>query len=289
MLAAVGAALASAATFAAGSALQHRAASAGSPDDEPGHQMITRLLKRRSWLLGLVLSAVAFGLHGLALSQGELALVQPVIVSGIVFAVLIRAALDRHLPSRRVLFWLVATWAGLAVVIAVRSSRSTSSSGVHHEVLFVVLGTVMAGAVGFAGSRMASDRRRGALLGIAAGTLFGLVAGLLKLVTVEARSGLGQAIGHWSLWALLVIGGAAVLLNQLAYQSTRLSVTAPLLNIAQVLVALAFGAAVFGERFDGSPLAMAAELGGLLLLGAGIWQLAAQPADQKELVGEGQH
>jgi drug/metabolite transporter (DMT)-like permease len=156
-------------------------------------------------------------------------------------------------------------------------------------VLFVVVGSVAAGVVGFAASRMTSDRRRGALLGIAAGTLFGLVAGLLKLVTVEARSGLAQAFAHWSLWALLVIGLAAVLLNQLAYQSTRLSVTAPLLNIAQVLVALAFGAAVFGERFDGSPLAMAAELGGLLLLGAGIWKLAAQPADQKELVGEGQH
>ena len=83
-----------------GSALQHRAASAVSTRN-PGQRVIARLLRRRSWVFGLLLSAVAFGLHALALSRGELALVQPVIVSGIVFAVLFGAALDRHRPAPR--------------------------------------------------------------------------------------------------------------------------------------------------------------------------------------------
>ena len=98
---------------------------------------------------------------------------------------------------------------------------------------------------------MKADRHGGLLLGAAAGTLFGLVAGLLKLVTVQAQSGLGHALGHWSLWVLVVVGVCAVLLNQRAYQNARLSITAPMLNIAQVLVAITFGIIVFGERFDG--------------------------------------
>ena len=97
------------------------------------------------------------------------------------------------------------------------------------------------------------------MLGAAAGTLFGLVAGLLKLVTVQAQSGLGHALAHWSLWVLIVVGAGAVLLNQRAYQNARLSITAPMLNIAQVLVAITFGIIVFGERFDGSTLAFVAE------------------------------
>ena len=68
-----------------------------------------------------------------------------------------------------------------------------------------------------------------------------------------------------------------MLLNQRAYQNARLSITAPMLNIAQVLVAITFGIIVFGERFDGSTLAFVAEIAGLVLMGIGIWQLAAQP------------
>ena len=276
MIAPVVAALCSAATFAAGSALQHRAASAVSTETS-GQRVIARLLKRRSWLIGLLLSAVAFGLHALALSRGELALVQPVIVSGIVFAVLFRSALDRHLPSRRVVGWLILTWAGLALFVAIRSSRSAPAHGVNHEVAFVVVGVVVAGAITLAAGRVRSDRYSGLLLGAAAGTLFGQVAGLLKLVTVQAHSGLGHALGHWSLWVLMVVGGSAVLLNQRAYQNAQLSITAPMLNIAQVLVAITFGIIVFGERFDGSTVTAVGEIAGLVLMGIGIWKLAAQP------------
>ncbi len=270
------AALCSAATFAVGSALQHRAASAVSTE-ESGQRVIARLLRRRSWVFGLVLSAVAFGLHALALSRGELALVQPVIVSGIVFAVLFRAALDRHLPSRPVVGWLILTWAGLALFVVVRSSRSAPAQGVSHEIAFVVVGVAVAGLITVAAGKVKADRNAGLLLGAAAGTLFGLVAGLLKLVTVQAQSGLGHALAHWSLWVLIVVGAGAVLLNQRAYQNARLSITAPMLNIAQVLVAITFGIIVFGERFDGSALAFVAEVAGLVLMGIGIWQLAAQP------------
>ncbi len=268
----VAAALASAATFAVGSALQHQAA---------GRASLGQLIRRPAWVLGLLLSAVAFSLHGLALSRGELGLVQPVIVSGIVFAVLFRAALDRRRPSLAIIGWLILTWAGLALVVVIRGSRSSSSTGVAHELAFVVVGISAAAVLAIAAGRNSTPRHRGLLFGLAAGILFGLVAGLLKLVTVALRSGLGQAVSHWSPWLLIVIGGAAVLLNQLAYQSAPLSTTAPVLNIAQVLVAIAFGVIVFGERFDGSALLFLGELVGLVMVGLGIWQLAAhQPLDR---------
>lgn len=285
MIIAVIAALASAATFAVGSALQHRAASA-IDNHQVGAEMVRALLHRRSWLFGLFLSSVAFGLHAVALSQGDLAVVQPVIVSGVVFAVIFRAALDRHLPSGRMIAWLIATWAGLALFIVARSRSTTSPDGVHHEVMFLAVGGGVALLVGGASIRMSADRLRGLALGGAAGILFGLVAGLTKLATVQfAAGGVRGAVTHWSLWGLLVVGLAAVVLNQLAYQRARLSITAPMLNIAQVLVAMTFGVVVFGELPELSSVgSVALQCIGLAAMGLGIWQLATHQARDDESV-----
>ncbi len=280
MLVPVLSAFGSAACFAIGSALQHRAASEVAHEDEPHHRLIWRLVRRRSWLVGIVLSGVAFLFHGLALSRGGLALVQPIIVSGIVFAVLIRAALDRHKPDRQIIFWLVLTCVGLTLFISVR--RDTTGVGFRHPAAYALMAGVIALSVVLLliAHRMRSPRIRGLLLGTAAGVLYGLVAGLLKLVTVQlAQGGLPAALGGWALWAMIVVGIAAILINQRAYQVTLLSITAPLLNIAEVMVAITFGLLVFGERFDESSLIFAAEVGGLLMMGLGIWRLAAHPLD----------
>ena len=47
------------------------------------------LARRPSWLVGIGLSAVAFGLHSAALALGSFALMQPIVVSATVFAVLV--------------------------------------------------------------------------------------------------------------------------------------------------------------------------------------------------------
>ncbi len=270
----------SAACFAVGSALQHRAASAVTHEDEPHHRLIWRLLRRRSWLVGILLSLVAFGLHGLALSRGGLALVQPIIVSGIVFAVLIRAGLDRHRPDRQVIFWLLLTCVGLTLFISVRTD--VPGSGFRRPAAYLLIAVVVAfsAALLLIAHRVRSPRIRGLLLGTAAGVLYGLVAGLLKLVTIQlGHGGLRAALSGGAMWALIVVGVVAILINQRAYQVTLLSITAPLLNIAEVMVAITFGLLVFGERFGESPLIFTAEVGGLLMMGIGIWRLAAHPLD----------
>jgi drug/metabolite transporter (DMT)-like permease len=282
VLFAVVAAFASAACFAGGSALQHRVASASSASEESRAGFVARLVRRPLWLVGLGLSAVAFVLHALALSRGDLALVQPVIVSGIVFAVLIRAALDRRWPARRTMLWLILTWAGLALFLLVRPSPTTNSVNSSLAPVFVLLGGVVAVGAMLVARRSRDDRRRGLLLGGAAGLLFGLVAGLVKLVLDQGNRGWGQVVTHWSLWTLLVVGAWAIVLNQRAYQATRISVTASALNITQVVVALAFGVVVLGEQAGSSIGVVAGELLGLTLTILGVRNLAALPTDTDE-------
>ena len=282
VLFAVVAALASAACFAGGSALQHRVASASSASEESRTGFVARLVRRPSWLAGLGLCAVAFGLHALALSRGDLALVQPVIVSGIVFAVIIRAGLERHWPPRRTMIWLVLTWAGLALFLLVRPASSTGSVHTSLAPIFVVTGVVAVVVAMLAARRLRQDRLRGLLLGSAAGLLFGLVAGLLKLVLAQADQGWGQIFTHWTLWTLLAVGAWAIVLNQRAYQATRMSLTAPTLNITQVMVAIMFGVLVLGEQVGSSAGVVAGEVLGLVVTILGIRNLASPPDNMSD-------
>ena len=255
--------------------MQHRVATASSPDEESRREFATRLVRRPSWFVGLALSALAFGLHAIALDHGDLALVQPVIVSGIVFSVLIRAALDRRWPRGRTMVWLLLTWAGLALLLVARPDAVTAASHTARAPIFVVSGAAAALLLLLAARHTSPNRRRGFLLAMAAGLLFGLVAGLVKLVLALAAYGWQAVIESWSLWALAVVGIGAVLTNQRAYQATRISVTTPVLNIAQVLVAIGFGIVIFGEEPGSSLPVIAAESLGLIVILISVWRLAA--------------
>lgn len=236
MIPAALAAFAAAFAFALGSALQQRVDRGTTPDEESQGSFFGRLAGHPSWLVGLLLSAVAFALHAFALhafalSRGDLALVQPIIVSDIVFAVVIRAALEHRFPAVRTLGWLVITWAGLALFLTVRPPTADDPPKNGLGTALVGLGVVLALVGMFAASRTRTPQLRGALLAGASGVLFGLVAGLITLVLAHFGDGVSAVLGSWSLWALVVTGLWAVLLNQRAYQTTRLSVTTPILNV----------------------------------------------------------
>ncbi|HET9649354.1 MAG TPA: DMT family transporter [Microlunatus sp.] len=274
-------ALLSASFFAVGSAVQHQ--SAGTAPRSSKRKMVLELVRRRGWLLGAGLSAVAFALHAVALTIGELSVVQPAILTGIVFSVVARSALERHLPTRGEAVWVIVTWAGLALFLLVLHPDPPRQPDRTAALIMLGLAVVLVLVMGYLARR--SERRRllrGILLGSSAGILFGLVAGLLKLSSTTARQDLGQLLGQWPVWLLVVLGGSAVLLNQRAYQSTRMSVSTPVLNICQLFVSLAFGVVVFHERLFASPGRMIIELAGLAIMVFGVVRLAMLAAPQSD-------
>ncbi|MFI2708476.1 hypothetical protein ACH5WX_13130, partial [Nocardioides sp. CER28] len=113
---ALGVAACSAAGFAVSSSLQHHA-NADLPDDVGTAAAVRALLRRRRWVVGQGLALAAFLLHAVALRLGVLVLVQPVVVSGIVVAVPIRAALGRRLPGRGEVGTVAVTATGLAIFL----------------------------------------------------------------------------------------------------------------------------------------------------------------------------
>lgn len=268
-------AAASAVGFAVSSSLQHRA-NEHLVATHRGGSHLQALLRRPWWVVGQVLALLSFGLHAAALRLGLLLVVQPVVVSGIVLAVPVRAALERRVPAAREVAMVALTAAGLALFL-VSSAPSAPDSAPRTTTAAVVAVVGFVAAV--AGARLMA--RRSALVrahgyGAAAGVLFGITAGLVKLATTMAASGSGLG-GHlwalltaWPTWAVVVVGLAGVSLNQRAYRSGPLSASMPLLNIVDVLVAIGFGVAVFHERPSTAAVAVLGQVVGIVVILVGL-------------------
>ena len=270
-------ALGAAAVFGTATALQHRAASGVTHAEVASGRMLARLLRRRSWLLGIALSGVAFALHVAALHEGPLRVVQPIVVTTTVFAVFVRAGLDRSRPDLAEIAWAVVTCAGLTLFVT-----SASVPVPHHPpgpreaALFVVVAALLAASAFMFSRSTEVPARRGFLLGVAAGILYGLTAGLIKLSTSFPEPGLAAVLGHWPVWLVAPAGLTAFTLSQRAYQATRLSVSVPVLNMMDVLVAVSFGAIVFGDRLFTTPGRLLAEVAGVTMMAVGVWRLVRE-------------
>jgi hypothetical protein len=270
-------ALSAACAFAFSNALQHRAASGVPRGVSRVIRVLLHLARNPWWWVGTGLSFVGMLLHATALSLGSLAFVQPLLLVGLVLAIPVRAALERKLPLSRDLRAVAITAVGLATYlssVALAPGQSAPRRG--FAIAMTALGLLLAAAAVAAGRRWfrGRDRLHAGLLGATAGCLFGVSAGMLKLV--------GAAIGGqaaFGLLAVLVVALAAsgilgTAINQRAYQIAPLAFSMPVVNVVGVLVAIVFGVVVFGEVPGHSPGGMAVQLLGLGILAVGLREIA---------------
>jgi hypothetical protein len=232
------------------------------------------LAARPSWHVGVVLGCLAFTLHGVAVGNGPLIVVQPLVVTGIVLAVPLRAALDHRRPAAEDVRWVAVTATGIAIFVI--ASDPTSHPGdprISNVGPVVVVGSIAAAVVARAGLRTESARRRGLVLGCASGILMGLNAGILKLTVLYATDGL---LGVCVLMTLATVGLCAFVLNQKTYQMAPLTTSMPVLNVVVVAVASSFGFLVFREIPAHDARAIVGELAGLTMMGFGLAKLAGR-------------
>ncbi|WP_167306429.1 DMT family transporter [Pseudonocardia sp. EV170527-09] len=116
-VAAVGAALLSALLFALAAVAQQTSAAAD-PHDR-GLRMLARLVRDPRWLAGSLGDTAAFAMQAVALGFGSLLLVQPLIVTQLVFALPLAAWWAGRRPSRRELAWAAVLVVALVLFVTV--------------------------------------------------------------------------------------------------------------------------------------------------------------------------
>jgi drug/metabolite transporter (DMT)-like permease len=106
--------LLSSALYAPALVLQHQGSQEAIGALSSGKPRFRELLKNRTWLAGLILFYVAAGVHIVAISLGSLAVVQPLIVTELIFVPIAAMIISKTAVSGRDWAAIVAVSAALA-------------------------------------------------------------------------------------------------------------------------------------------------------------------------------
>jgi drug/metabolite transporter (DMT)-like permease len=271
---AVAAALGASVFLGTGTALQHRSAREAPGAHFLRPSLLAHLLTRRLWVAGSLAAAVGLGLHVLALDLGELALVQPLLVTSLLFALPVSAIVRRRTLGWTEGRWALVTAAGLALFLIV-ASPGPARHPVDVDATGVVLVPVLA-VVGCAPllSLRGSPRWRAVVLGLAAGACFGVLAAIVKVTLHVLGNGLGDLLTSWPLFALVAVGLLGLLLNMSAFQAGPLAASLAAVTIANPIVSIALGVTGFGEKLAAGSIAHVLEAVGLLVMSVGVLRTA---------------
>lgn len=273
VLAAIGLAACAACGFAASTSLQHRAASTAPATIRSFSATFRYVLQRPSWLVGTAAGAVAVTLHALALRFGAIAVVQPIMVAGVVVAVVTREALNRRIPTGHELAGVCLTAAGVAAFLVTQTPQAEGAQNASNDgAVVVAAGIAVAVTLACLATRISRPGRQAMLLGASAGVCFGLTAGLLKVIATGLPAVHGPTV--WALGAVAVVGPCGLVINQRAYRVAPLSQSMPMVNVVDVLVAIGFGWLVLGDVPAHNTLGLFIQAAALFAMAAGLRKLA---------------
>jgi len=262
-------ALAAALSSAVNLMTQH-SASAGAPKRKKGWRLVAYLFRQPPWLLGWIAAAGAFAFQAVALHFGQLSVVQPVLVTELVFVLALRRVWIRQDVVRAAWAAALVVCGALAAFLWAAEPTGGHSSPETAQWLFAlpVFGGAMA-LLAVLGTR-GPPARRAALLAAAAGLAWALAATFVKTAAETlATSGIGGMLKHWPVYALVGTVVIGSLLNQSALHVGPLSVSQPLLVIINPLASIILSIWLFDERFTESPprIAIAAVAMAVLVVG----------------------
>lgn len=267
-------ALVAALFFALGTVLQQRAGLEAPTDGAGGSSgLLLRMAKRPVWLAGIAADGVGFLAQAAALGIGRLAVVQPLLISSVVFALPLGARLSGQRVRRVDAGGAVLVVAALVAFLLIAEPSGGRDDAPLGEWL-VALGVCLGVCVPlFLLGRVGPPPRRAALLGIATGILFALSAALTKVVVDELDEGVFEIFLSWHLYALVAVGYASMTLNQLALNTGSLAPAVATSLAFDPITSVVLGVTLLEESLHTTPLegigvalALAAALAGMTIL-----------------------
>ncbi|MFF5260880.1 DMT family transporter [Actinomadura viridis] len=240
-------------------------------------ELILHLARKPVWLLGIalmiggqVLGTVAFALSGVTA-------VEPLLAMTLVFALVFAHLIYRESFTR-------AAWAGAVLVCAGISmfllfGQPSGGSPVSH-VSFRWLaagGVVIAAGLCVLIGRRAAFVNRAILFAAAAGMFYGVQDVLTRGSLEISEAGLGALFTHWHPYALVAVAATGLLLAQSAFDMAPIQVSLPASTAAEPIVGIVLAVVIFSEQLRVTPVALTAEILGLIAMVAGIIILGRSP------------
>ncbi|MGB8996004.1 MAG: DMT family transporter [Pseudonocardiaceae bacterium] len=261
-----------------GEVIQQRSAATAPPEHNLSIRLLVWLVRRPRWLAGVASSTGGNAVFAVAVGFASLALVEALFVVRLLFALVLAALWGRHRVPARDLLGSLAITVGLVafIVVAQPHSGPEAVSDLHWILgggcvltLALVLTVIAKGS---------PPARKAALLGAAAGSLFGLQASLTQsAVHVLKHQGLVALLMTWHGYAVIAVALFGMLLVQSAFEAAPLPASYPAVVTAELIVGVAVGVFVLNGTLRLGTVAIIATAVSLLVMIGGIYLLTTSP------------
>ena len=228
--------------FALAATLQQKGAlgmgevSLGSP------KSLLQLVGQKWWLAGTAALLCGYGFQAVALANGRLAVIQPLLVTTIVFALPLGYFFTSQAINRREIAGAVVVVLGLAAFMIIGDAADGNDNAPANEwALAVLVFGAIAVVLLVLGNRGSIVRKAG-LYGACAGVLYGLSASLCKpTVEILGDDGFGAVLTSWEAYAFAIAGILAFVVQQVSLATGKLAASVAAVSVCNPLVSILIG------------------------------------------------
>ena len=215
---------------AVGIVVRQRAAQNVPAGEELSGPTVTSVVRQPLWWAGLLAAVAGFVFQALALANGSLMLVQPLLVSSLLFALPLSARLCHQRITRAEWGWAIVLTVALAAFLLVGQPREGHNRPPIPSWTLAVLLTAPLVIACLVVARRAIGRPRAMLLAVAVAVLLGMVAVLTKICTHR------YAVGGWhglltvpAPYLLVVLAVAVTMVQSSAFHAGALQASVPIM------------------------------------------------------------
>jgi uncharacterized membrane protein len=276
-------ALAAAFLFALAATLQQKGAlnlptiSLGDP------KSLLRLVGQTWWLFGTLALLTGYVFQAAALDRGRLSIIQPLLVTTVIFALPLGYLLTRQHVGRREVLGAIVIIIGLGLFAYFGDPAGGNENAPNSEWAIVIGLIVVVSVVLLLFGRGGNLTMTAATYGTVAGILFGLSAALTKPTLDYLHQSVGTMLSHWECYALAIAGVGGFILQQVSLGTGRLAPSVATVSVANPVVGIAIGTILLNETLSRPAwhIVLAVIGLGLALVGAVVISLAHEAAKEE--------
>jgi drug/metabolite transporter (DMT)-like permease len=248
---------------------------------------LLRLARQTMWLLGTLALLAGYAFQAAALDRGRLSIVQPLLVTTVVFALPLGYFLTRQSVGRREIGGAGVIVLGLALFtyFADPAGGLENAPGREWAIAIAALGAACGVLLAVGGGQDASPTKRAAVYGTVAGILFGLSAALTKPTLDYLHESVGVMLSHWEPYALAIAGVLGFVLQQVSLATGKLAPSVATVSVANPVVGILIGTLLLDERWSRPGWHIALGIVGrvLALGGAVVISLAGEAGKRRDV------
>jgi drug/metabolite transporter (DMT)-like permease len=247
------------------------------------HHFVYEMIKSRLFLSGFGLQVLAFVFQAIALKNGPLIIVMPLMTSDLVFLLLlIHWKLGIHIKLRDVLSVLMIILGLAGLFAATTPTQGNLTYNATPWFILVSIVTPLVVILALIIRKLESANLRALLAGFAAAISYAMNAVFVKLsLNLLNKHGWVVMLTRWPIYALIVSGLISVYLMLNAYGSGPLAISQPVMEVFEPGIAVSIGILIFGDSYKYSLGELFLALLFVLLLAAGIVSLGSSPRIQE--------